>query len=135
MTLRRGGPGRLTWRRFRALLNGLPAESRYQTALRNSLPKQALAEATSDHDPERERWSKLEALAAGMDERLQLLYMAVVTGLGGEPPELQRHYRPGVPKPEGPAVQTAEERALLMAAVRARWDATKTRPPSPAPSP
>lgn len=112
------------------LLNHLPADSAYQTALRNSLTEQQIEELAADHDPTREAWTRDQSLLAGVDERIQQLLIAVISALGGEPPKLQRIYRPGVPKPDGPQVLTAEERAAQRAKLQARWDGTKKPPPS-----
>lgn len=129
MTLPHGGPSRLTLRRFQVLLNALPPESRYQTVLRNSLPPESLEDIAVDHDPSKDRWSKAEVLAAGQHDLMQLLLIAVISGLGGEAPEFHQNYRPGVPKPEGPREQTAEERAAQKAELLARWDGTRKHPP------
>lgn len=130
MLLRRGGPSRLTWLRFRNLLNELPPESRYHTRLRNSLPADVLAKHTTDHDPSRDRWSKVEMQLAAIEERLQLLLIAVISALGGEAPEFRPNYRPGLPMPEGERPETLEEREIRRAALRAQWDATTKPPPA-----
>lgn len=113
------------------LLNHLPAESAYQTSLRNSLTPQELKEMATGHDPTRDAWARLEHLVAGVDERIQQLLIAVISALGGDPPQLQPIYRPGVPRPEGPRTLTAEERMEQRALLEARWDGTKKPPPPP----
>jgi hypothetical protein len=111
------------------LLNHLPAESAYQTSLRNSLTPQELKDLAAGHDPSAEAWSRLEHLAAGLDERIQQVLIAMIGSLGGDPPKFQPIYRPGVPRPEGPRELTAEERAVQRAQLEARWDGTKKPPP------
>ncbi|MEU8136577.1 hypothetical protein [Streptodolium elevatio] len=127
--MRRGGTSRLTWRRFRNFLNRLPANSHYQTALRNSLTEKQIQELSVGHDPATESWSRLEHLAAGLDERLQQLLIAVLSALGVEPPQFRPIYRPGVPISDGDRPETLEERDERRAALRAKWDATTTTSP------
>jgi hypothetical protein len=106
----------------------LPPESRYQTALRNSLTAEQITSLTSGHDPEQERWSRLESLVAGLHEQLQLLRIDVASVVGGEPPEFQPIYRPGVPMDEQARPESPEERDERRAMLQARWDATKKSP-------
>lgn len=65
--------GRLSWRRLRVLIQGLPPESRTMTAMRNALPDEEFAEQAENGQPERGRWSQAEQLLAGIHDRLASL--------------------------------------------------------------
>lgn len=59
-----GGPSRLTWRRLRTLIEGLPPESATWTAIRNATPVDELADLAEESEPEKAPWSRQEMLTA-----------------------------------------------------------------------
>ncbi|MGW5633950.1 hypothetical protein [Streptomyces sp. NPDC003832] len=63
----------MSWRRLRVLIQNLPPESATWTALRNQLTSQELAEQAAKGQPEKGRWSQVEQLLAGIDDRLARL--------------------------------------------------------------
>jgi hypothetical protein len=65
--------GRLSWRRLRILIEGLPPHSRTMTAMRNDTPAEELAKQAEHGEPEKARWSQLEQLVAVVADRVARL--------------------------------------------------------------
>ena len=63
----------MSWRRLRVLIEHLPPESATWTALRNAMPAEELARHAEKGEPEKGRWSQVEQLLAGIDDRLARL--------------------------------------------------------------
>ncbi|MGW1998154.1 hypothetical protein [Embleya sp. NPDC001921] len=104
-------------------------ESRWQTALRASIPDTVLAEmvGNSGRRPEDARWSQVEMLIALVADRLGQILNATVQAGGGEPLDIPPIRRPGVtPEPDAKAPETPDEKAARRAAMKARIDATGT---------
>ncbi|MFD7705718.1 hypothetical protein [Streptomyces sp. NPDC059786] len=71
--------GRLSWRRLRILIQGLPAESRTMTAMRNAMTAEELAALSEQGEPEKGRWSQTEQLLAVVADRIAELTYAYST--------------------------------------------------------
>lgn len=102
-------------------------ESRWQTALRASIPDEVLAEIVSDARPEDGRWSQVEMLlSVNADLQQQILHVLIAAN-GGTPPEFKPIRRPGHAPTEGRrATESPDEKAERRAAMRARVDGTGT---------
>lgn len=59
----------LTWRRLLVLVNNLPPEAALNTAIRNRMPEDQLAENASD--PTKARWSNVESLLATLIDEMR----------------------------------------------------------------
>lgn len=84
----------MSWRRFGVLLNHLPPESAYMTALRESMTPDELAALSAQPGMDRfGSWSQLEMLLARVgDEIAHLIWMQS----DGKTPPPQPYPRPGV---------------------------------------
>jgi hypothetical protein len=60
----------MSWRRLRVLIEHLPPESATWTALRNAMTPEERAQQADGGEPENDRWSKLEQLAAVIADRV-----------------------------------------------------------------
>lgn len=100
-------------------------ESRWQTALRSSVPDEVLAEVVGESRPEDARWSQLEMLTAVLGDRLGQILNVLLLANGGEALEIPPIRRPGVASKQGSRmVETPDEKAARRAAMKARIDAT-----------
>lgn len=109
---RNGGASRLTWRRLGVILEGLPGESLYKTALANSLGDETLAEMAKSPAEGHGRWSHNDLLLAYIIDMLGLI--AYGLHVFEKPPQPYR--RPGIlPKVRrrDPAI-TAAIRAIAL---------------------
>lgn len=87
-----GGGSHLTWRRLDVLLDALPGDGAYKTALRDSLDDEELAELSKRPRDGHGRWSHTDLLLADIIDRLGHLGYAM--RVYPKPPE--PYTRPGV---------------------------------------
>jgi len=100
-------------------------ESRWQTALRVSIPPEELGRITADARPEDGRWSQVEMLLCTVIEVQQQMLQVLIAANGGTPPEFKPIRRPGVTPQAGRSTETPDEKAARRAAMKARIDGTK----------
>jgi hypothetical protein len=106
----------MSLRKLRVLIEHLPPESATKTALRNSVPVEALETATGESRPDLAPWSGTEILLASVKDEVRLLRMVMVAANGGKPGEFEPTPRPGVPPKSASATRrgmTDEQRAAL----------------------
>jgi hypothetical protein len=82
---------------LRVLIEHLPPESATKTAIRNSIPAEALERSTDEGRPDLAPWSGTETLLASVKDELQLLRLITVAAHGGKPGEFTPTPRPGIP--------------------------------------
>ncbi|MEU0940487.1 hypothetical protein [Embleya sp. NPDC005971] len=101
-------------------------ESRWQTALRASIPDEVLAEMVSDARPEDGRWSQVEMLLCTNIDLLGQVLNVLVVANGGEAIDIKPIRRPGHVPAGGRrrAVETPDEKTARRAAMKARIDGT-----------
>jgi len=105
--------GRLTWRRLGVIYRHLPPQSATMTALRNSLPPEALAVQGQDADPAASPWSHDQMLAASQLDVLRLILHVLLAANGGKPGQPPAPtVRPGVAGQKKKRL-TADQRRLL----------------------
>ncbi|MFF1625562.1 hypothetical protein [Streptomyces sp. NPDC058272] len=88
--------GKLSLRRLRVLIEHLPPESATKTAIRNSVPVDAMERASDEHRPDLAPWSGVELLLAALKDEVTLLRAVTIAAAGGKPPEFVPTPRPGV---------------------------------------
>lgn len=89
--------GRLSLRRLRILIENLPPESATKTAIRNSIPEDALQATHSEHRPDLAAWSGVEMLLAAIKDEIRISRSVAIAAAGGKPPEFTPTSRPGIP--------------------------------------
>lgn len=72
-----GGASRLTWRRLSMILDALPGDSLYKTAVRDSIDEHALADLAKKPRVGFGRWSHTDLLLADIIDRLGVLCYAM----------------------------------------------------------
>jgi hypothetical protein len=87
--------GNLGWRKLLVLIDRLPPESALNTAIRNMMPDDRLAELAGD--PVKAPWSTIESLLAGLIDEIRILgWMYVSAHTDKSIPRPQPVKRPGV---------------------------------------
>jgi hypothetical protein len=100
----------LTWRKLLVLVDQLPPESAVKTAIRNSVPEDALAELAGDAS--RAPWSATESLLASLIDEVRMLAWMYASS----------HSDKAVPKPDPvkrPGVGVKKRRLIPLAAAMA----------------
>jgi hypothetical protein len=124
-----GGSSRLTYRRLRVLIDGLPAESRLKTEIRDGLTQE---QWDTLPDPQGYgEWSRTDHLLAAVHDRIGMLdhTLALVNSKPGTNLPLPRPYpRPGVGPVRGAAAEVdrarkAAQDAAVIAYMRAHQGA------------
>lgn len=109
-----GGPSRMTWRRLRVLIEGLPPESATWTAIRNATPEDKLDAAAVEARPELGRWSQLEMLVAQLIDAVNRntdTFIAANSEQNARPEPTDLVRRPGWKPRRGPERQPPTEAA------------------------
>jgi hypothetical protein len=92
-----GGPSRLTHRRLMVLIDHLPGESAFKTAVRDQLTDEQLAELAKRPRDKHGPWSHMALLTAAELDELRMLRRDIVAVLGGKPAgKFEPVPRPGV---------------------------------------
>lgn len=108
-------------------------ESRFQTALRNSIPVEELTQATAGSDPRQGSWSQTDLLLALVIDLLGQANTIAVQAAGGDAEMPEPLPRPGVPQSKAERRgrdETPDEKQARRARMQAMYDATSTRPQS-----
>lgn len=91
-----GGASRLTWRRLKVLIEGLPGESLTKTAIRDAMSEdefdQVLRNPPAGYGP----WSHEALRLANIEDLLKWLIFAVYAAQGAKPKKPDPTPRPGV---------------------------------------
>lgn len=117
-----GGASRLTYRRLRVLIDGLPAESRLKSEIRDNLTQDEwdALPAPSGYGP----WSHTDhLLAAAVDKLGWLIYAtyAINSPKGSSPEEPKQWPRPGVGPVLGKAAEADRARKTARDAAVLQW--------------
>jgi hypothetical protein len=89
--------GRMSIRRLRVLIQGLPPESATRTALRNAQPEDTAGRPSGEYRPDKAPWSAVEMLLAAIKDEVTLSRNAAIAIAGGKPGEFHPTPRPGIP--------------------------------------
>ena len=98
-----GGASRLTWRRLRVLVDGLPADSLTWSAVRDAMTDDELVGLSEKEQAGHGRWSRTELLLAAVHDQLADMRAEAphVAGAPGDPKYPQPYPRPGVTGRDG----------------------------------
>lgn len=107
----------MTWRRLGVLLDGLPGESLYKTAVRDALGDEKLAELAKKPRDGHGPWSHTDLLLASIVDRLGELTYVVMAIAGNKPKPPKPVPRPGVIS--GKSLRTTLRQQAYLAYLRA----------------
>jgi hypothetical protein len=91
-----GGQSRLTYRLLGVLLDHLPGESAYKTAIRDALTDDDLTQIAKEPRRGHGPWSSTDLLLASAIDHLKWVIYAVYAAQGGKPKQPDPLPRPGV---------------------------------------
>lgn len=95
------------------LVNNLPPESAYNTAVRNSMPESELMKGGARHDPVTGKWSSLELLLATLiDEVRNNTWVYVQAHNERSIPKPTPIRRPGIPSRQGKIMSLADAQKI-----------------------
>ncbi|QEU76878.1 hypothetical protein CP967_31130 [Streptomyces nitrosporeus] len=104
----------MSLRTLRIWIENLPQESATKTQMRNDVPDDAMAQASSEYRPDKAAWSRIETFMAQLVDELRLSRSVAIAAAGGKPPEFRPVPRPGIPpKSASPKRMTDEMRREL----------------------